>query len=104
MKAGAKSKSLGGLRGREASARRTEQSLTAGSNVPMTKRVYLDWNATAPLRPQARAAMLSALEAVGNPSSVHAEGRTARRLVEQAREEVAALFAVDARQITFTSG
>jgi cysteine desulfurase len=70
----------------------------------MTSRVYLDWNATAPLRPQARAAMLSALEAVGNPSSIHAEGRIARRLIEQAREQVAALFAVDASKVTFTSG
>src|SRR5580704_458491 len=70
----------------------------------MTSRVYLDWNATAPLRPQARAAMLSALDAVGNPSSIHAEGRITRRLIEQAREQVAALFAVDASRVTFTSG
>ena len=52
----------------------------------MTERAYLDWNATAPLRPQARAAMVAALDAIGNPSSVHAEGRAARGLVEAARE------------------
>ena len=52
-----------------------------GSEQPdiMSERVYLDWNATAPLRPQAKAAMATAMEVVGNPSSVHAEGRTVRR-------------------------
>ena len=53
----------------------------------MTERIYLDWNATAPLRPQARAAAAAALDLSGNPSSVHAEGRAARRLVEEAREQ-----------------
>src|SRR2546421_1018911 len=67
-------------------------------------RAYLDWNATAPLRPQARAAMLEACELPGNPSSVHAEGRAARALVERAREEVAALVGGTARQGIFTSG
>ena len=57
----------------------------------MAERIYLDWNATAPLRPQARAAAAEALEICGNPSSVHAEGRIARRLVETARDQVAAL-------------
>lgn len=70
----------------------------------MADRIYLDWNATAPLRPEARAAMTSALELVGNPSSVHAEGRAARRLVEQARAEVAAAIGADARNVIFTSG
>ena len=59
----------------------------------MTERVYLDWNATAPLRPEARQALVEALAVAGNPSSVHAEGRAARRLVEAAREQVAALVA-----------
>ena len=54
-------------------------------------RTYLDYNATAPLRPEARAAVVAALEVVGNPSSVHAEGRAARALIEDAREKVAAL-------------
>jgi cysteine desulfurase len=70
----------------------------------MTERLYFDWNATTPLRPQARAAMLAALEAGGNPSSVHAEGRTARRLVEEARERVAALVGAEPGNVVFTSG
>ncbi len=67
-------------------------------------RVYLDWNATTPLRDEARAAMLAAMDAVGNPSSVHAEGRQARRLVEDARAAVAAAVGAEARQVVFTSG
>lgn len=70
----------------------------------MTTRVYLDWNASAPLRPAAREALCAALELCGNPSSVHGEGRTARRLVEQAREDVAALVGAQARNVIFTSG
>jgi cysteine desulfurase len=70
----------------------------------MTDRIYLDWNATAPLRPDARAAMVAALDQPGNPSSVHAEGRAARHLVERAREQVAALVGADARNVIFTSG
>lgn len=69
-----------------------------------TDRVYLDWNATAPLRPAARAAMIASLEVTGNPSSVHAEGRSARRLVEQARAELAALVGGTASGVVFTSG
>jgi cysteine desulfurase len=70
----------------------------------MTDRIYLDWNATAPLRPQARAVALAALDSSGNPSSVHAEGRAARRLIEEAREKVAALVAAEPRNVVFTSG
>jgi cysteine desulfurase len=70
----------------------------------MTERIYLDWNATAPLRPAARAAMLAALDQVGNPSSVHAEGRAARHLVETAREQVAALVGAEPNSVIFTSG
>lgn len=70
----------------------------------MTDRTYLDWNATAPLRPAAREAMVAALSAVGNPSSVHAEGREARRIVATARLEVAALVGADPRNVIFTSG
>ena len=55
----------------------------------MNGRVYLDWNATAPLRPEARAAMAAAMDVVGNPSSVHAEGRAARAVIERARAQVA---------------
>src|ERR1700675_1253493 len=70
----------------------------------MTERTYLDWNATAPLRPEARVAMIAALDEIGNPSSVHREGRSARRLVEQARERVAALVGAEPRNVVFTSG
>ena len=70
----------------------------------MSDRIYLDWNATAPLRPEAREAMCEALDVAGNPSSVHAEGRAARHLVEVARERVAALVGALPRNIVFTSG
>jgi cysteine desulfurase len=70
----------------------------------MAHRAYLDWNATAPLRPQARAAMLAALDEGGNPSSVHAEGRLARQRVEEARAQVAALVGAKPGDVIFTSG
>ena len=70
----------------------------------MTARVYLDWNASAPLRPEAREAFHVALDLSGNPSSVHGEGRAARQVIEQARERVAALAGADARNVIFTSG
>ena len=69
----------------------------------MSERAYFDWNATAPLRQEARAAMVSTLELTGNASSVHAEGRAARRLIEQAREQVAGLAGAEAKGVTFTS-
>lgn len=67
-------------------------------------RVYLDHNATAPLRPEARAAMIAAMDVVGNPSSVHAEGRAAKGLVERARAQVAAAFGADGADVVFVSG
>ncbi len=67
-------------------------------------RTYLDYNATAPLRADAREAALKAMETTGNPSSVHAEGRAARRIVENARSEVARLAGVSSRCVTFVSG
>lgn len=67
-------------------------------------RIYADYNATAPLRPEAKAAILRAMEAVGNPSSVHGEGRKARALVEGARETVAAAIGACRDDIAFTSG
>jgi cysteine desulfurase len=70
----------------------------------MAARAYLDCNATAPLRREARAAMTAAMDVVGNPSSVHAEGRLARRLVEEARQDVAALLGASPRCVIFTSG
>lgn len=68
------------------------------------QRIYLDFNATAPLLPQAREAMMDALGRVGNASSVHAEGRAARKLVEHARSRLATLLGCAPNQVTFTSG
>lgn len=70
----------------------------------MAERAYFDWNATAPLRAEARAAMNAALDLTGNASSIHGEGRAARRLVEEAREQVAELLGAEAKNVTFTSG
>ena len=70
----------------------------------MPDRVYLDWNATTPLRPEAREAMAAAWDLPGNPSSVHAEGRKARRLVEDARVAVAGAVGALPRNVVFTSG
>jgi cysteine desulfurase len=70
----------------------------------MAERTYLDWNATAPLRPEARQAMLAALDTPGNASSVHAEGRAARRLIDEARRRVAALVGAEPANVVFTSG
>ncbi len=67
-------------------------------------RAYLDWNATAPLRPEAREAVLAAMDVAGNPSSVHAEGRAARGIVERARGDVAALVGCKPKEVVFTSG
>jgi cysteine desulfurase len=71
----------------------------------MTRREsYLDWNATAPLRPEAEAAIAAALRDCGNPSSVHGWGRAARQRVECAREAVAALVGADPECVVFVSG
>jgi cysteine desulfurase len=68
-------------------------------------RVYLDHNATSSMRPEASRAVREALDApAGNPSSLHAEGREARRAVEQARERVAGLVGLSSRDVVFTSG
>ena len=66
--------------------------------------VYLDYNASAPIRPEALAAMTAALAEPGNASSVHGPGRRARRLVEEARAQVATLAGAEAGWVTFTSG
>jgi len=70
----------------------------------MTDRVYLDHNATSPLRPEARAAMAAVLAETGNASSIHAEGRAARARVEAARTAVAGLVGAEPAAVTFTSG
>ena len=69
----------------------------------MSVRSYLDWNATAPMREEAKAALAAALSLAGNPSSVHAEGRAARVLVETAREQVAALVGTLPGNVFFAS-
>lgn len=69
-----------------------------------SRRTYLDFNATAPLRPEAKAAVLAALELCGNPSSVHQEGRQGRAVLEDARSRVAALVNVAPERIVLTSG
>ena len=70
----------------------------------MSDRVYLDWNATTPLRPEVREAMAAAWDLPGNPSSVHAEGRHARRLVEEARAAVGGAVGAVPGNVVFTSG
>ncbi len=67
-------------------------------------RAYLDWNATTPLRPEAKAAMVAAMEVTGNPSSVHAEGRAAKGLVEKARGQIAEALGALSADIVFVSG
>lgn len=67
-------------------------------------RSYLDYNATAPLRPEAKTMMLAALQSCGNASSVHAEGRQARSIIDGARRDVASLVGVGADNVIFTSG
>ncbi len=70
----------------------------------MNARVYMDWNATAPLRAEACAAMIAAMDVVGNPSSVHAEGRAAKGIIERARGQVRDAFGAGSADIAFTSG
>src|SRR5258705_8376153 len=65
---------------------------------------YLDHNATSPLRPECLSAVTHALAVGGNPSSIHANGRAARAIVEEARERVAALAGAKADTVIFTSG
>jgi len=70
----------------------------------MPERVYLDWNATTPLRPEAKAAMVAAWDISGNPSSIHVEGRQARRLIEDARANIAAAVGARPQDVVFCSG
>ncbi|MET3599341.1 cysteine desulfurase family protein [Martelella mangrovi] len=69
-----------------------------------TDRIYLDWNATAKLLPEARAAVLEAMDLAGNPSSVHREGRAARAAIDKARRQVGELVGAAAEHVVFTSG
>ncbi len=70
----------------------------------MNQRFYLDYNATAPLRPEVGEAVVAALSLYGNPSSVHAEGRAARSAIEAARVKVAHLVGARPEDVIFTSG
>jgi cysteine desulfurase len=70
----------------------------------MQRAIYMDWNATAPVHPAARAAMIAALEDCGNPSSVHGFGRRARKRVEEARSALANLAGAKVENIVFTAG
>jgi cysteine desulfurase len=80
------------------------QGFSAGPKIMAASRLYLDWNATAPLHPAAREALLRAIDIFGNPNSVHGEGRAARGAVETARRQVAALAGAQAAHVVFTSG
>ncbi len=70
----------------------------------MNSRAYMDWNATAPLRAEARNAMITAMDVVGNPSSVHAEGRAAKGIIEKARGQIKDAFGAGSADVAFTSG
>ena len=70
----------------------------------MSERLYFDWNATTPIREEARRAVERALGTTGNASSIHAEGRAARAIVEAARGQVAELVGADPKNVTLTSG
>jgi cysteine desulfurase len=70
----------------------------------MTDLIYLDFNATAPTRPEVIAAMVATMEAGGNPSSVHQQGRSSRNKVEAARRQISGLINCKAQEIIFTSG
>ena len=70
----------------------------------MSRAVYLDCNATTPLRTSAREAVVDALSCLGNPSSVHRFGRAVRRVVDDAREAVAALVGAQSASVVFTAG
>lgn len=75
-----------------------------GEELMADARVYLDHNATAPLRHAAREAMIAALSMTGNPSSVHGEGRAVRAIINRARQAVGDLCGTSAAHVTFTSG
>lgn len=83
----------------------TQTAMERSRNGMMSaQRSYLDWNATAPARPEAVDAVARAMSLSGNPSSVHAEGRAARAAMERAREQVARLVNAASRMVVFTSG
>ena len=76
---------------------------TEGSKRLTTSRAYLDHNATTPVHPAARTAMIEAFDAYGNPSSIHAEGRASRAVIDAARRSVAGLTGCTVEDVIFTS-
>jgi cysteine desulfurase len=82
----------------------TSTSVKNRFSIMTMPRIYFDHNATVPLRPEARVAMIQALDLVGNASAIHAEGRATRSAVERAREAVARVTGAEAKNVTFTSG
>lgn len=95
------------MAGQAAGLRRSRRESATSREEPidvMKQRVYLDWNATTPLHPEARAALVAALDICGNPSSVHSEGRRAHRILQDARAAVAALVGAAPETVVFTSG
>ena len=70
----------------------------------MQRAIYMDWNATAPVRPEAARAVMAALEACGNPSSVHGFGRQARKVMEESRSKLAKLVGAKVENVIFTAG
>src|SRR3984957_20740260 len=87
---------------RSAAARFRRHAASSGSQ--RNKMHYLDANASEPLRPEAKAGMMAAFEVTGNPSSVHAAGRAARQLLEDARERIATRFGARDQDVVITSG
>jgi len=77
---------------------------TCSRNTHMPNKIYLDFNASAPLKPEGRDATVAALSIGGNPSSVHQSGREARAVIERARQDVADLVKARAQDVIFTSG
>ncbi len=90
--------------GARAKSKLFEQDRTAFTMPESQRRIYLDFNATAPLRPAVRDAVMHRMVQTGNASSVHAEGRAARAAIETARAAVGALIGIGGQAVTFTSG
>ncbi|MEE4351100.1 MAG: cysteine desulfurase family protein [Pacificimonas sp.] len=78
--------------------------LNTSAEAAADRRVYLDWNATAPMRAEAQAAVTREMERWANPSSVYAEGRAAKGRLEDARDEIATALGLIGAQLVFTSG
>ena len=96
--------SLADVIGGSVALQRARQAGGSARRLSGPRRTYLDFNATAPLCHEAREAMVAALDVVGNPSSVHADGRKARAIIEEARERVARLVGAKPSEVVFTSG